>query len=128
LRQLARHTDLTEPEKTERYILNLKCKSKYKNNLLGLYQHSCNANKIQWKRPAKLKEEDFPIKVATEERINMIISSATQKYAMAFNISKYGLRPDEISKITLRDLDLDKGEIAVRTSKLGKETKTKSQN
>ena len=30
-----------------------------------------------------------------------------------------GLRPDEISKVILRDLDLDRGEINVRTSKLG---------
>ena len=38
-----------------------------------------------------------------------------------FSLSKYGLRPHEISKIILRDLDLDKRELSVRTSKLGLE-------
>ncbi|OGD55845.1 hypothetical protein A3K78_03960 [Candidatus Bathyarchaeota archaeon RBG_13_52_12] len=36
-------------------------------------------------------------------------------------MSKYGLRPDEISKITLRDIDLDHGTLSVRTSKMGLE-------
>ena len=40
---------------------------------------------------------------------------------VGFLLSKHGLRPDEISKITLRDIDLNSGVLAVRTSKMGLE-------
>jgi len=61
----------------------------------------------------------MPIAVPTEERIDKIIGRCSLKYVATFQISKHGLRPDEISKITLRDLDLQRGLLAVRTSKLG---------
>ncbi len=48
-----------------------------------------------------------------------MIACASLKYATVFHLSKHGLRPDEISKITLRDLDLNSGALSVRTSKMG---------
>ncbi|MFC1802334.1 hypothetical protein ACFL0D_00005, partial [Thermoproteota archaeon] len=62
------------------------------------YGHYCKANGIDWTRP-NLKNERYPVKVPTEERINLIISSATTRYSTIFHLSKHGLRPDEISKI-----------------------------
>jgi len=112
--------DLNKPIEVERFILNHDCKNKTRNNYLIAYQHYCEANGIEWEKPL-LRNERYPVKVPTEERINMVISSATQKYSTIFHLSKMGLRPDEIRKVTLRDLDLDKGEISVRTSKLGLE-------
>ena len=50
-----------------------------------------------------------------------VISSATPRYSTIFHLSKVGLRPDEISKIVLRDVDLERRELIVRTSKLGLE-------
>jgi len=118
---LTRKTDLNNPKETETFILNLNCEAKYKNSLISLYQHFCKANQITWEKPKKISENVSLIKIPTEERINVIISSATPKYAVVYNLSKYGLMPDEISKITLRDFDLEGGELTVRTSKLGLE-------
>jgi integrase len=84
------------------------------------YGHYCKANEIDWDRP-NLNNERYPVKVPTEERINLIISSSTPHYSVIFHLSKHGLRPDEISKITLRDVDLERRELVVRTSKLGLE-------
>lgn len=75
------------------------------------------SNGIEWKSK-RLKVEQFSIRIPTEERINNIISCCTKKYKVIYNVSKYGLRPDEIDKITLRDLDLERGEETVRTSKM----------
>lgn len=111
--------DLFNPRATEEYILSQKWSTRYKNHLLGAYDKFCKVNGIEWNRGKRLKEEEYPIKVPTEERINMIISASTKTYALVFRISKYGLRPDEISKIILRDLDLDSGLLTVRTSKMG---------
>jgi len=83
------------------------------------YQKYCISNRLQWSRPKNLRNETYPIKIPTEERINNIISSATPKYAVVYTLSKYGLRPVEISKVRLRDLDLEKRVINVRTSKMG---------
>jgi integrase len=63
----------------------------------------------------------MPIVVPTEERIDRIISRCSLKFITIFQISKHGLRPDEISKIVLRDIDLQRGLLAVRSSKLGAE-------
>lgn len=63
----------------------------------------------------------MPIVVPTEERIDKIISRCSLKDITIFQISKHGLRPDEVSKITLRDIDLQRELLSVRTSKLGAE-------
>ena len=95
-------------------------KNTTKNSHFDAYRQYCLANDIDWIRP-KLMNNTYPVKIPTETKIDLIISTATQKYSTIFHISKHGLRPDEISKITLRDLDLERGTLAVRTSKLGLE-------
>jgi len=89
--------------------------------VLTAYQHFCEDNQIKWQRPKTLSVEAFQVKIQTEERINIIISSTTPKSAVVYDLAKYGLRPDEISKITLRDIDLERGELTLRTSKMGLE-------
>jgi integrase/recombinase XerD len=78
----------------------------------------CKANRIDWQCP-RIRARSSPIAVPTEERIDKIISAGNQKWTTIFSISKHGLRPDEVSKITLRDIDLQRGLLTVRTSKLG---------
>jgi integrase len=118
LKRLNRDTNLNNPIETEKFIFELDCKNKTKNNYLIVYKHYCEANELEWVRPF-LTNEPSVVKVPTEERINMVISSCSFKYSTIFHLSKMGLRPDEISKVILRDLDLERGEINVRTSKLG---------
>ena len=120
LRRLLRDSDLSDPMKVEQFVFGLGCSNKTKNIFFDAYGHYCKTNEIEWVRPS-LKSEAYPVKVPTEEKINLIISAATKWYAAIFQLSKHGLRPDEISKISLRDIDLEKGELSVRTSKLGLE-------
>ncbi len=120
LKRLSRETDLDDPKKVEEWIFSQTFTNKTKRLYLDAYTHYCNANSLQWNRP-KLSVEVYPAKVPTEERINLIVSTASLKYAVIFQISKHGLRPDEIAKITIRDLDLERGELSVKTSKLGLE-------
>jgi integrase len=65
------------------------------------------------------------VKVPTEEKINLIIGQATTRYATIYHLSKHGLRPDEISKITLRDIDFERGTLLINTSKQGLERNLK---
>jgi integrase len=120
LRRLAKNTDLNDPMNVERYVFGIDVTNKYRNALFDAYAHYCTANSIEWVRP-RVKPEKAPIKLPTEENIDKIISSASLRYATVFQLSKHGLRPDEISKITLRDFDTGNGTLLVRTSKMGLE-------
>jgi len=126
LKRLQRDTVLSDPEKVERWAFDLQISNKTRSIFFDAYNNYCLANEIKWHKPI-LKLESYPVRARTEERINLIISAATKKYATIFQISKHGLRPDEISKITLRDLDLERGELSVKTSKLGLERTLKLQ-
>jgi len=118
LRRLCRETDVNEPMKVESYVFGLDVTNKFRNALFDSYSHYCKANEIHWDRP-RVKTEVYPVKVPTEENLDKVIACASLKYATVFHLSKHGLRPDEISKITLRDLDLKSGALSVRTSKMG---------
>ena len=120
LKHLNQHADLNDPENVERYVFNKNWKNKSRTNYFNAYQHYCKAADIEWYRP-KLRNERYPVRVPTEEKINIIIGQATPRYATIYHISKHGLRPDEISKIQLRDIDFERGTLLVRTSKLGLE-------
>jgi integrase len=120
LRRLCRETDVNQPVKVESYVFCLDVTNKYRNALFDSYSHYCRANEIKWDRP-RVKTETYPVKVPTEENIDKVIACTSLKYAAVFHLSKHGLRPDEISKITLRDIDLNSGALSVRTSKMGLE-------
>ena len=120
LKHLNKHSDLNDPDNVERYIFGKDWKNKSRNNFFNAYNHYCNAAGIEWQRP-KLNEEKTPIKIPTEEKINLIIGQATPRYVTIYHISKHGLRPDEVSKIQLRDIDFERKTLLVRTSKLGLE-------
>jgi integrase len=94
-------------------------KNTYKNKLFEAYQRFCIANDVCFVKPRKLKVEEFVINIPTEQRIDTIIACCGWVYATVFNLSKHGLRPDEIAKLTLRNIDLEHGKINVPTSKLG---------
>ena len=114
LKRLGRYCDLSDPVQVEKYVFEQKWKNSTRNVYFDAYRQWCIANEIVWTRP-KLNNNTFPVQIPTEVKIDLIISTATQKYSTVFHLSKHGLRPDEISKITLRDLDLERGTLSVKT-------------
>jgi integrase len=119
LASLSKHISLRVPSEVENFIYSMNVKNVYKNKLFEAYQRFCEANDIDYQRGKKLKDEQFIINVPTEERIDKIINCCGWVYKTVFTLSKYGLRPDEIAKLTLRNIDLENGRINVPTSKLG---------
>ena len=117
---MAKNADLNDPMNVERYVFGIDVTNKYRNALFDAYAHYSKTNELGWNRP-RVRSEKAPIKLPTEENIDKIVSSASLKYALIFQLSKHGLRPDEISKIILRDIDTGNGTLSVRTSKMGLE-------
>jgi len=74
--------------------------------------------------------EDKLPKIPTEERINQIIVRARGKYVLVFSVLRdTGMRPIELERTKVRDIDLDTGVITVRTAKggLGRSLKVRAQ-
>ena len=74
---------------------------------------------LKWEIPYFQKEERLPNVPSTEEA-NIIISSFQKKWATIFNILKdTGLRPIELHRTTLKNIDLEKGTINAKSCKRG---------
>lgn len=106
LKRLTRNCILNDPMNVENFVFGFDVSNKTRNVFFDAYSHYCRSNRIQWIR-SRLKVESYPVKIPTERNIDLVISTATLKYATIFQISKHWLRPDEFSKITLRDIDQD---------------------
>jgi integrase len=119
LTRLNKLVDLQNPIDVQKAIYGMECRNNYKNKLLLAYQYFCNANGIEFARPKRLPSEVCVISIPTEERIDTIIACCGWVYSVAFSLSKYGLRPHELSKLTLRNIDLEQCKLTVPTSKLG---------
>jgi integrase len=88
--------------------------------MANAYNNYAKYNKIHWKKPVYRKSES-PIKVPTEENINQIINNALSlKRKVAYGILKdTGIRPIELQKLKLENIDLERGLIYIRSAKHG---------
>jgi integrase len=74
---------------------------------------------LQWERPRYYAPSKFP-RIPLESQINLIISKSSLKLSTAISISKdTGLRPIEVCRLRLRDIDLRKGAVYPETAKHG---------
>lgn len=119
-RVLSANCDLNNPESVRAYIANLNKSPDYKRNLIACYDHFAKFYKISWDRP-KYKKTGNHKKAPLEQNVNFIIEHCRSlKRKVAFTIIKeYGLRPVELGKLTLRDIDLEQGLMYVKTAKYG---------
>jgi integrase len=130
LRFLARHVNLDDPEAVKGYIANqANWSNAYKQGVAYAYNSYAEVNGLLWSLPHFRVEDKLP-KIPTEEKINQIIVRARGKYVLVFSVLRdTGMRPIEIERAKVRDIDLDTGVITVRTAKggLGRSLKVKPQ-
>jgi integrase len=117
LRQIARNADLDQPEKVLEYIGSLNSPNT-KNLLATVYQHYCSFHGIRYEKP-RYSLVDSATHVPLEENLDYIIKTAKSlKRKVAFGILKdTGIRPIELSRLTLGDMDLEQGILSVRQTK-----------
>jgi integrase len=120
LRLLSVKCNIGNPEAVKDFIANLNRSTDYKRNLVAAYDHFVKFYQIKWERPRYKKTGNLK-KVPLEQNVNFIIENAhSLKRKVAFTLMKeYGLRPVEISKLTLQDIDLEQGLLYVKTAKYG---------
>jgi integrase len=116
---LSKHANLNEPESVERYIASLQRTQTYKANLCKAYQHYCKHYGIEWEVPKYSKEAKL-IKIPTNEKLEMLISSAGRILSIKLAFSKEtGLRPIELCNLKVKDIDLDQRIVYPTTAKHG---------
>jgi integrase len=121
LREITRHTDLTNSEAVKEYISKAvnqqtgePLQDDTRNKFVYAYDQYCKINNIQWKRPHYRVEEKTPL-IPTTENVNAIIDNATTRYTVIFKIlQETGIEGAELQNVTQADIDAEQGTISVR--------------
>jgi integrase len=119
LKRIARYIDLEKTDDVEKFIYSLDISNNYRNKLFLAYGYYCDANDIVYSKPKNQQVKSPAIQVPTEDRIDIITACCGWVYSTVFSLSKYGLRPQEIANLTLRDIDLEHNMITIPATKLG---------
>ncbi len=119
LRNLAKHVNLEKPEKVKEYIAGAGWSNGYKENIVNAYNHYAVFHGLSWKKPRY--QRAFSIKrLPLEADIDLVISHTKTRSRVAFSLIKEcGLRPIEVSRLTLKQIDLHKGLVYPETAKGG---------
>ena len=116
---LARRCNLNNPEEVRTFIATLDRKNGYKRQLCYSYDVYVKVHGLTWKKPVYLQTAKMP-KIPQEAKINLIIADSSKRLAVAISMSKdTGLRPIELMRLKLKDLDLAKGAVYPETAKHG---------
>ena len=124
LRQLAKRSNLLEPEDVKQYIAKAtQNKNKKpiepatKNRWLYSYDKFCKYNNIEWSKPYYKVEEKAPL-IPTRDNVTTIIANASHRFAIPFTIlAETGCSPHELENVTRNDIDTQQGIISIRGTK-----------
>jgi len=119
LLEISRNANLHDSSEVSLYIAKKKVKDSFKANLCDFYKHYADYYGIHFVKPKYRREHRLPY-VPTREELNIIISHASKKYALIYSIIRdSGLRPIEVSNLTLNSIDLERGALSVYSAKHG---------
>jgi len=119
LKYLNNHTHLNDPETVKTFIASLDRTDGYKRNLCIAYNKWCKHNQIQWEMP-QYEQNSQLIKVPTKEKVQMLIANAGTTLATKLTLSmETGLRPVELCRLKVKDIDLEQRLVYPRTAKHG---------
>jgi integrase len=119
LTYLSKHTSLAEPEAVKLFIATHKASDGYKRNLCIAYNKYCKFYDIAWNMP-KYREPAKNIALPTREKIQMLIADAGYLLSMKLTLSmETGLRPVELARLKVKDLDLEHRTVNPTTAKRG---------
>jgi integrase len=120
LKMLSKYVNLDNPESVKGFIASKESWSNaYKEGIVNAYTHYIRVCGLSWDKPIYKRRQRLP-NVPTTEQVNKIIAHAGRKYALVFSILRdTGLRPIELHRLTLRNIDSEKGIVYPETAKGG---------
>ncbi len=120
LNRISQKADLDNPEEVRMLIAMLeKVTNGYKRNLCIAYNKYAKFYNIQWNMPL-YRPEAKNIALPTREKIQMLISASGKLLGLKLQLSmETGLRPVELTRLKVKDLDLDHKTVNPTTAKNG---------
>jgi integrase len=119
LNTISDHADLNKPDEVRMFIAMLKTTDGYKRNLCIAYNKYAKFYNIAWNMP-NYRPEAKNIALPTKEKIQMLIASAGKLLGMKLQLSmETGLRPVELARLKVKDVDLDHKTVNPTTAKKG---------
>lgn len=120
LKHLSQWVDLNQPDQVKRYIAEKETTDAYKEKLVYAYNKYCLYYKIQWEQPT-YKAEARPVKLPTTEQLETLITNTERRITkIKLTLSKEtGLRPIELCRLRVKDVDLTQKLIYPTTAKKG---------
>ena len=119
LTYLSKHTDLGNPEEVKQYIANKQVANGTKENLCTAYNKYCKYYKIEW-QPPNYKRQAKTIRIPTKEQVESLIASSGKTLSLKLTISKEtGLRPIELCRLKVKDIDFEQRTVYPTTAKHG---------
>jgi len=116
---LAKHASLSEPESVKHFIAQHEVSDGYKRNLCIAYNKFCKYYKIKLQMPLYLPEAKN-ITLPTKEKLLMLIAEAGKVLSLKLSISmETGLRPVELCRLKVKNIDLEHKVINPTTAKRG---------
>jgi integrase len=119
LTYLGKHTSLKEPEAIKMLLADLKTSDGYKRNLAIAYNKYAKFYGIKWTMPI-YKQPAKNIALPTKEKTQMLIANAGKNLSLKLQLSiETGLRPVELVRLKVKDLDLEHKTVNPTTAKNG---------
>jgi integrase len=117
LRHLQKNCTLANPEVVKTFVANKQCTNGYKESLIEAYAIYMKSIGQEWNQPF-YHRYDRPIKIPTAEKIDMLISHASQRMALILSMSRdLGTRPVELTWLKVSDIDLENRLISITGAK-----------
>lgn len=128
LTHISKYADLNDPEQVKQFIANKPTSNSHKKNLCFAYNQYCKYYKIEW-QPPLYRQEPKTVRIPTKEQIEMLCASAGRINSIKLTISKEtGLRPIELCRLKVKDIDIEQRTIYPTTAKHGAPRKLKISN
>jgi integrase len=120
LKLLCKFADLDKPSEVTTVLANHRSWSNnFKETVVNAYVHYVRFYGLKWKKPKFKRAQRLPY-VPTTEQVNKVIAHSSRRYATIYSILRdTGLRPVELHRLTLRNIDLDAGIIYPESAKNG---------
>jgi integrase len=127
LRHLKRNCDTADPEAVKLFVANKTCGNGHKENLIEAYDLYMKSKEMVWKKPF-YQRYDKKRKAPNEKLVDFLINNARIEMKLKLSIFKdLGLRPVELTWLTIGDIDLTTGIVSITGAKhtIGREGKLK---
>jgi len=119
LEKLARYCNLNKPDEVKTFLATFDGSNDYKRILANNYDLYVKYYGLKWEKPKYHQTAKMP-KIPLESQIDSLIAFTSRKLATAISISKdTGLRPIELTRLKLKDINLANGAVYPQTAKHG---------